>query len=161
VLLDAGPDIALTLNCDMLKRVQLNGYTVIADKCFAGEDFGQLMKELHTTFLRPDRKDEEPRLGKPRRDTPMDRIDHRDLHKAARERGMAELPEQTLSLGEFRRCSAAPVPSRPEWSLGFRLAWKAVAASSPRFVAATVREGQPPPEALVAHCGCFAGQWAA
>jgi hypothetical protein len=47
----------------MLERVELQGYTVIADKGFAGEDFEALMAGLGATFLRPDRKDEEPRFG--------------------------------------------------------------------------------------------------
>jgi len=48
---------------EMLKRVELDGYTVIADKGFAGEEFEALMAELGAIFLRPDRKDEQPRFG--------------------------------------------------------------------------------------------------
>jgi hypothetical protein len=48
---------------EMLHRVELDGYTVIADKGFAGEDFEALMAELGAIFLRPDRKDEQPRFG--------------------------------------------------------------------------------------------------
>jgi hypothetical protein len=48
---------------ELLARVELDGYTVIADKGFAGEEFEQLMRELGATFLRPDRKDEQPRFG--------------------------------------------------------------------------------------------------
>ena len=48
---------------EMLRRVDLAGYTVIADKGFAGEDFEKLMAELHAIFLRPDRKGEQPRFG--------------------------------------------------------------------------------------------------
>jgi hypothetical protein len=48
----------------MLARVQLDGYTVIADKGFAAEEFEQLMSELGAIFLRPDRKDERPRFGR-------------------------------------------------------------------------------------------------
>jgi hypothetical protein len=48
---------------EMLRRVELEGYTVIADKGFAGEEFEQLMAELGARFLRPDRKDEERRFG--------------------------------------------------------------------------------------------------
>lgn len=48
---------------EMLHRVRLDGYTVIADKGFAGEEFEQLMAELGAIFLRPDRKDEQPRFG--------------------------------------------------------------------------------------------------
>jgi Transposase DDE domain len=49
---------------EMLRRVELAGYTVIADKGFAGEEFETLMRELGALFLRPDRKDEQPRFGK-------------------------------------------------------------------------------------------------
>jgi hypothetical protein len=48
---------------EMLRRVELDGYTVIADKGFAGQEFEALMAELGAIFLRPDRKDEGPRLG--------------------------------------------------------------------------------------------------
>jgi hypothetical protein len=48
---------------EMLRRVQLEGYTVIADKGFSGADFEALMTELGAIFLRPDRKDETPRFG--------------------------------------------------------------------------------------------------
>ena len=49
---------------EMLRRVDLEGYTVIADKGFAGADFEALMRELRAIFLRPDRKGEQPRFGK-------------------------------------------------------------------------------------------------
>ncbi len=49
---------------EMLARVELEGYTVIADKGFAGADFEALMRELGAVFLRPDRKGEKPRFGK-------------------------------------------------------------------------------------------------
>ncbi|MCA1681077.1 MAG: IS982 family transposase [Actinobacteria bacterium] len=48
---------------ELLARVELDGYTVIADKGFAGEDFEALMAALGAIFLRPDRADEKPRLG--------------------------------------------------------------------------------------------------
>jgi Transposase DDE domain len=48
---------------EMLERVPLEGYTVIADKGFAGEDFEEFMGLRGARFLRPDRKDESPRLG--------------------------------------------------------------------------------------------------
>jgi len=48
---------------EMLRRVELYGYTVIADKGFAGEEFEALMRELGAIFLRPDRKDEPRRFG--------------------------------------------------------------------------------------------------
>jgi hypothetical protein len=48
---------------EMLARVKLNGYTVIADKGFAGREFEQLMHEFGAIFMRPDRKDETPRFG--------------------------------------------------------------------------------------------------
>jgi hypothetical protein len=49
---------------EMLARIELDGYTVIADKGFAGEEFEALMLELGAIFLRPDRKDEQTRFGK-------------------------------------------------------------------------------------------------
>jgi Transposase DDE domain len=48
---------------EMLERVELEGYAVIADKGFAGEESEQLMAELGAIFLRPDRKDERKRFG--------------------------------------------------------------------------------------------------
>jgi hypothetical protein len=43
---------------EMLARVDLHGYTVMADKGFAGKDFEAEMATLGANFLRPDRKDE-------------------------------------------------------------------------------------------------------
>ena len=48
---------------EMLDRVDLHGYTVIADKGFAGADFEQHMADLGAHFLRPDRRDEPRRHG--------------------------------------------------------------------------------------------------
>ena len=48
---------------EMLARVDLDGYTVVADKGFAGEKFESLMSEFGAILLRPDRKDEQPRFG--------------------------------------------------------------------------------------------------
>ena len=48
---------------EMLARVELEGYTVLADKGFAGEEFEQLMGALGARFLRPDRKNEPHRNG--------------------------------------------------------------------------------------------------
>ena len=48
---------------EMLRRVELEGYTVIADKGFSGDDFEALMAEFGALFLRPDRKDEPRRFG--------------------------------------------------------------------------------------------------
>jgi hypothetical protein len=48
---------------EMLEHVDLHGYTVMADKGFAGEEFEQLMAELGAHFLRPDRRDEPHRNG--------------------------------------------------------------------------------------------------
>src|SRR4029077_6359206 len=39
---------------EMLARVELDVYTVIADKGFAGQEFEALMRELNALFLRPD-----------------------------------------------------------------------------------------------------------
>jgi len=49
---------------EMLARVELDGYTVLADKGFAGAEFEALMRELRAIFLRPDRKDEPTRFGR-------------------------------------------------------------------------------------------------
>ena len=48
---------------EMLQRVDLEGYTVMADKGFAGEEFEQIMAALGARFLRPDRRDEPHRHG--------------------------------------------------------------------------------------------------
>jgi Transposase DDE domain len=48
---------------EMLDGLDLHGYTVIADKGFAGEEFEQHMASLGARFLRPDRKDERRRHG--------------------------------------------------------------------------------------------------
>ena len=48
----------------MLERVALAGYTVIADKGFAGQEFEQFMADRGANFLRPDRKDEPERFGR-------------------------------------------------------------------------------------------------
>jgi len=48
---------------ELLAQVELDGYTVLADKGFAGEDFEALMRELGALFLRPDRKNEPRRFG--------------------------------------------------------------------------------------------------
>jgi len=48
---------------EMLERVDLDGYTVIADKGFAGAEFEQHMASLGARFLRPDRKNEPRRNG--------------------------------------------------------------------------------------------------
>lgn len=48
---------------EMLERVELEGYTVVADKGFAGEDFEAHMAGVGANFLRPDRKGEPHRHG--------------------------------------------------------------------------------------------------
>jgi DDE family transposase len=48
---------------EMLERVELDGYTVMADKGFAGAEFETHMATLGANFLRPDRKDEPRRHG--------------------------------------------------------------------------------------------------
>ena len=47
----------------ILERVQQPGYTIIADKGFAGADFEQLVLDLGCRFARPDRRDEPLRYG--------------------------------------------------------------------------------------------------
>jgi hypothetical protein len=48
---------------EMLDNVDLEGYTVMADKGFAGQEFEAHMAALGAHFLRPDRKDEPLRHG--------------------------------------------------------------------------------------------------
>jgi hypothetical protein len=48
---------------EMLGRVPLEGYTVIADKGFAGREFEAFMAGRGARFLRPDRKGEPERFG--------------------------------------------------------------------------------------------------
>ena len=48
---------------EVLRRTELDGYTIIADKGFAGADFEQLVNSLGGHLLRPDRKDEPRRHG--------------------------------------------------------------------------------------------------
>jgi Transposase DDE domain len=47
----------------MLHGLDLDGYTVLADKGFAGEEFEQFMASLDANFVRPDRKGEPARFG--------------------------------------------------------------------------------------------------
>ncbi len=47
----------------MLEGLDLHGYTVLADKGFAGEEFEAFMADLDAAFMRPDRRNEAPRLG--------------------------------------------------------------------------------------------------
>lgn len=48
---------------EMLERLDLDGYTVMADKGFAGEEFEQHIATTGARFLRPDRKNEPRRNG--------------------------------------------------------------------------------------------------
>jgi Transposase DDE domain len=48
---------------EMLQSTRLDGYTVLADKGFAGEQFEAFMADLDANFLRPDRKGEPVRFG--------------------------------------------------------------------------------------------------
>jgi Transposase DDE domain len=47
----------------MLDGTDLDGYTVVADKGLAGEEFETFMTSLGADFRRPDRKGEAPRFG--------------------------------------------------------------------------------------------------
>ncbi len=47
----------------MLDGLDLDGYTILADKGFAGEEFKAFMASLHANFLRPDRRNEAARFG--------------------------------------------------------------------------------------------------
>ena len=48
---------------EILRRLDLDGLTIIADKGFAGGDFEQLVGDLGGPLLRPDRKDGPARHG--------------------------------------------------------------------------------------------------
>ena len=48
---------------EMLERLDLDGYTVMADKGFAGEEFEQHMAASGARFLRPDRRNEPRKNG--------------------------------------------------------------------------------------------------
>lgn len=48
---------------EMLRRVELGGYTVIGDKGLSGTELEELVAGLGGAFLRPDRRDESPRFG--------------------------------------------------------------------------------------------------
>ena len=48
---------------ELLDRVQHPGYTILADKGFAGADFEQLVLHLGCHLIRPDRRDEPHRHG--------------------------------------------------------------------------------------------------
>ena len=62
---------------EMLARVELDGYTVIADKGFAGDEFEALMRELARDLPAPRPQRRTAPLRRPRRRPPMDRVDHR------------------------------------------------------------------------------------
>lgn len=47
----------------LLERTLAGGEIVIADKGFAGAEFEQIVRSLGAQFVRPDRKDEQPRHG--------------------------------------------------------------------------------------------------
>lgn len=47
----------------LLEGLDLAGYTVIGDKGLSGAELEELVASLGGAFLRPDRRDEEPRLG--------------------------------------------------------------------------------------------------
>src|SRR5918999_4378422 len=48
---------------ELLERVPLAGYAVVADKGFAGHDFERFVAAQGASLLRPDRRDEQPRFG--------------------------------------------------------------------------------------------------
>lgn len=48
---------------ELLRRVELEGHTVIGDKGLAGAELEELVASLGGAFLRPDRRDEAPRFG--------------------------------------------------------------------------------------------------
>ncbi len=48
---------------ELLREVELEGYTVIGDRGLSGADIEELVAALGGSFLRPDRRDEAPRFG--------------------------------------------------------------------------------------------------
>jgi len=57
-------EVAAALLDRMRRAGSLQGCElIVADKGFAGEEFEQIVNELASGFLRPDRKNEQPRLG--------------------------------------------------------------------------------------------------
>ena len=63
---------------EMLERVELDGYTVIADKGFAGADFEQLMAEpRRAASCAPTARTNRRRSRLARPHPPMDRVGHR------------------------------------------------------------------------------------
>ena len=71
---------------EMLERLDLTGYTVMADKGFAGEEFEQLMAATGARFLRsrPQKRTTPPR--EPRPGAPMDRVSVLDVQRPTRPR---------------------------------------------------------------------------
>ena len=47
----------------LLERTLAGGEVLVGDKGFAGEEFEQIVASLGATFVRPDRRDEQPRFG--------------------------------------------------------------------------------------------------
>ena len=71
---------------EMLERVPLDGYTIIADKGFAGREFEAFVADRGAHFLRPDRKDEPARFGKLGAVRQWIEFVFRDLQRPARTR---------------------------------------------------------------------------
>ena len=93
---------------EMLERVSLEGFTVIADKGFAGRDFEAFMADRGATFLRPDRKNEAPALWLARRRAPTDRVGLLDLQGPAGV-GAPRGPHPARSLRPSRAAPARPL----------------------------------------------------
>jgi hypothetical protein len=93
---------------EMLEHVDLEGYTVMADEGFAGDEFEQIMAALGAHFLRPDRRDEPPqRLA--RTGPPTHRVDHLDLQGPTQPR----TPRRTNAARRLHaRRAQAPGPRR-------------------------------------------------
>ena len=102
---------------EMLEWVPLAGHTVIADKGFAGAEFEAWMADRGAIFLRPDRKDEEPRFGSPSEILPG------RCPRRTSSRFIEQLP---LSIGTTSMRSS--LLSTPTWSSS-RASWRSTAAA--------------------------------
>ena len=91
--------------------LDLDGYTVLADKGFAGEEFETFMADLDANFVRPDRKNEPVRYGALGADPAMDRVGLLDLQGPADAR--APRRAHPHRPGRPRRPAAARAGRRP------------------------------------------------
>ena len=66
---------------EILRGVDLEGYTIIADKGFAGADFQQFVADFGGRLLRPDRRTNRAGMEIARSDPPVDRIGRPQAHR--------------------------------------------------------------------------------